>query len=85
MDIFTKAAKILNEQGWCQGSAGSANGPMDVDTAILFANIELHQQKYPQSLNRFRKVIGQTQILAWNDAPGRTKEQVIQALNQAAK
>ena len=62
------------EAGWCQ-HAGRARGMVCAAVAIGDAPIE--------SVLLFQRAIGTLHIADWNDAPGRTKEEVLAAYDLA--
>ena len=39
--------------------------------------------KYGEAFEPFRKAIGRRDVICWNDAPGRTKEEVLAAFDRA--
>jgi hypothetical protein len=85
-DVLDKAAKIIEERGWCQGKeAFRSGGPTCAAVAIgiaapvgtgLRGQAErfLHHWLTPTPRN----------VIFWNDAPGRTADEVITALRSAA-
>jgi hypothetical protein len=81
------AAEVLRRDGWTQGGA-DPNGRRCVVEAILAEG-----RDWRRALDAFRKQIDSNSglryprgkgIAAWNDAPGRTADEVIAALEAAA-
>lgn len=83
------AADLLEQDGWCQGTWHPADGAHCVGHAlyVVTARAETEEAKN-RRLNRviyaFAAHVGMRAITAWNDAEGRTQEQVITALRGAA-
>lgn len=86
--IFLNAASLIEKRGWCQGRAMDGKGRVCLMQAIGRAAGELGVDTFRTSgvwpfveevHSRLRR--GGT---AWNDAPGRTKEEVIAALKSWA-
>lgn len=87
-EILEEAAKLV-EEGWWNGKGeGPAVGQHCAVTGITEA-AALHALPafgpYWDALAMFRFIIGQRDIAAWNDAPGRTQAEVAATLREAAK
>lgn len=79
-----RAAEILREDGWCQGVSRDERGAHCAAGAVWEACPG--PGGYPVRLLtqiRLGRVIG-TQVVSWNDTPGRTAEEVIAALGRVA-
>ncbi len=77
-------ADYIEEHGWVQGHYGDiyGNGPV----CIMGAMQALYKTEMHPSCQKIRKVIGGNRnIVDYNDTVGRTKEEVITMLKQAAK
>ncbi len=74
-----KASEIIRQKGWCQFMGISRNGEVCLVQAIDEMDdgaFNHHVQKIKDKLG-----IGNESLLSqWNDAPERTKEEVIQVL-----
>lgn len=92
-DLLTRAADILLEFEWQQGSAGSREiGSMCAVGAILEAGRDAtglfysDQAKEACAINgTARDVCGIWPLATWNDEPGRTKAEVVARLREAAE
>ena len=82
-EVLLKAAEYIEEHGWCQHAFGEPDGRVCLEGAI-------NRTAYNGSERdaAVRRMIGhlngQTPAF-WNDMRGRTKEEVIAALREAAK
>jgi hypothetical protein len=84
-DVLNRAADLLEEFGWCQGRAGSkAEGTMCLDRAIGEAEKDLGIL-LARARTTLSEHIGIPLPFIWNDTPGRTKEEVVRALREAAR
>lgn len=89
--VLLRAADYLERQGWCQHTMVDTDNNMCVLGAIGFE--DALKQLVPiapfAALNaaiHLQEFIGNGQTLAvWNDAPWRTKDQVIHALRACAR
>jgi len=92
------AAEVLRRDGWIQGTYGVIGGPSCAAGAVMQTvadsgrwigmSIE-ERQRYRVVMDRLSlTVIGQKTrddlVALWNDAPGRTADEVIAALEAAA-
>ena len=77
------AAKLLEREDWCQHEGESEDGAICVSTAIISVTINDDLSAW-RALVHFKHEIGD-EIIPWNDAPGRTKRQVLAALRKAAR
>jgi hypothetical protein len=80
--LLNDAADYLETYGWIQGAAGSNGGPACVIGALAFCGPD-EFQCFGDATERLRSYLG-CYIAAWNDTPGRTKEEVVRALRLAA-
>ena len=79
-EVLMRAAAIVRER-WCQFEAGDSGGPRCAMGAIHEASVDfLH---YVMATSRVRCSIGGS-IAGWNDADGRTAEEVAEGLERAA-
>lgn len=86
--VLEKARKRLIDNGWCQGWAGSPNGPACASGAIQFTAREIRDWesgslRADDARKALRKAIGKKYITDWNDARTRTKKQVLGAFTRA--
>lgn len=86
-EVLLKAAEIIEERGWCQGSYNKETGEVCAKGGLRKAVGWPHQdgEGYYGALDALYTLIGAGTILSWNDTPGRTKSDVITALRQAAE
>lgn len=90
--LLLKAAAVIDERGWCQNEIGSRDGQVCLEGALYVAfygklavnhYLESHPVTY-EALCRIRKAVGMNAAFEWNDAPGRTKEEVVAKLRAVA-
>ena len=83
-----RAAQLLREKGWCQKAFSETDGSLCILGALTIADDPdfppskhggLVPPKITAIANEFLSQLG-IAIWQWNDAPGRTKEQVIALL-----
>ena len=86
-EILLAAARHLREHGWRQGP--KPEPPDNVLEAIRRAGrVEIdstHLNATYFAAERLRKLVGKLSITEWNDAPGRTVEEALAVLEEAAK
>jgi len=86
-DVLERAADLLEEFGWCQGKAGSKEeGEFCMFGALITAQDDVkgpHRGVYKAT--RCLDDLGGGNFIDWNDAPGRTKAEVVAALRAAAQ
>lgn len=80
--ILLDAAQYIRVHGWCQGYLKDGTGGV----CVLGAITTVHKDPYLMgaSIEKLEAYI-HSWPAKWNDVPGRTKEQVIQALEEAAR
>lgn len=83
-DVLRKAARLIEKYGLAKGRHGSkregfcAIGAVDAATPDGLG--------YSAAMTRLYRHLGHgVGIAEWNDTPGRTKEEVLQALRRAAR
>ena len=79
-EVYLRAADLIEERGWCQGKFGT-DDRLCILGAIFAAEREWHRSI---GLDALRMVIGRDVIVPWNDQEGRTQEEVVSALREAA-
>jgi hypothetical protein len=96
-DVLERAADILEEFDWCQGSSGSkAEGYMCAVGAIGEAVVDFGSAAGPFTTkdSPFRqacailgwpKELDMWPLAVWNDKPGRTKAEVVAVLRSSAQ
>lgn len=94
-DALDNAAKYIDEHGWCQGSLREAEGKVCALGSIMFSRFDSMEWKYTQYwkmqgiLEKFLKLPESDSIkpplAIWNDAQGRTQEEVVTALRECAE
>ena len=87
--LLLKAAGVVRQRGWCQGSFEATDGRMCAVGALLHAaNCCRSVTKFPESLNgavgAFARQIDAENITVWNDVHGRTAAEVVAAFEAAA-
>lgn len=84
---FRQAAQEIRTKGWVQGGTGGfgdPTGPCCLTVALRRGRpLDGHEREEEAIGYLMRGVIGPGMI-SWNDAPGRTVEEVLAALEQAA-
>lgn len=81
---FRDAAKLLRKEGWCKGDFHDLKGRRCA-LGALNDIFESRAEDIYQACKFFRKALRITRIDKWNDAPERTKAQVLAAFERAAK
>lgn len=76
-----KAADYLREHGWCQGEMTNALGECCANGALL--KVADHE-RMGAVIQAFYDVAGCRLVVHWNDATGRTKEEVIEVFERIA-
>ncbi len=86
--VLLKAADILREHGWCQGTIRDRQGRRCAVGAILMADLMVGAAfalpRSPYADLAMRKMLPDQGVSTWNDEPGRTVEEVIEAMERAA-
>jgi hypothetical protein len=85
--VLLRAAEIIEERGWCR-AAYIENGRLCAVGAIATAaegNAFSLAPRVERAIRSFNDFIGgSVRIEAWNDAPGRTQSEIVNALRSAA-
>lgn len=82
-----EAAEIIKKNGHRKGAAGSMGTARCVVGAICEAGFHAggrSQSVIDEACNRVQQLVVPTNIVDWNDAPERTADEVIKALQEAA-
>ena len=79
-------AEYIEEHGWCQNQVRDKKGQVCVAGAMHFSRNNLREgNNWSEAKARITKVTGcECNIVQWNNTPGRTKEEVINKLREAA-
>ncbi len=77
-----RAVDYIQQHGWCQGEAFGPNGTVCMLGAL--DKTRGHAITYLKAIDRLIPLIGGIPINRWNDAEGRTKDEVITKLREAA-
>lgn len=83
-EILDTAALLIEEHGWIQGTARNEHGYCVVGAILEISRTSPRMNPYREVL----KVLGRScgsEIVDWNDTPGRQAWEVTAALRQAAK
>jgi hypothetical protein len=89
--LLLKTADSLETDGWLQGAYGSADGPKCMVGAMRFAHHGWVTAPGPADGYVMARALWliesflETEPVQYNDAPGRTAEQVVASLHLAAK
>lgn len=75
---YMDAADILQKRGWTQGESVNDQGECCVIGALMLANSNW------ATYQPLKRIVNCQCIVEWNDAKGRTRQQVIDALRDAA-
>ncbi len=81
------AAQYIRDHGWCQRASYEWNNSACVMGALNSTKLP-GMRNHGATATKFALFLGlpgNSFVAAWNDAPGRTKEEVIAALEAAAK
>lgn len=81
---FLKAAEYIRTHGWCKYQARADDGRVCTMGALYYVCPKNHHEDARDHLEKFLGKQASQGIPAWNDTPGRTKEEVIAALESAA-
>lgn len=96
-DVLRQAADLIERTGWCQGVyARDARGVITdfisdaaVEFCALGAIFHCEPEGYAADVSAPEQLlvnrIGTRTVGEWNDAPGRTKDEVIATLRKAAE
>jgi len=84
-DVLNKAADLIERDGWTQGTY-QLDGKRCVDGAISATSHDWSTwRNRKEARELLRDTIGAQILVDWNDAPGRTKTEVVAALRAAAE
>jgi pyrimidine operon attenuation protein/uracil phosphoribosyltransferase len=92
-DLLDEAAAILEHDGWCQADLHNDLGQHCAAGAITLAAFRAdldHRGVYEQLTHDGIRALevslgGRVPVVDWNDTPGRTVQEVLDALRAAAK
>ena len=80
-EVLLGAAEYLRKYGWIQWETGNHGGPRCALGALESVDID---SVYDDAEYRLLRTVGASSVVKWNDAPGRTVEEVIAAFEKAA-
>lgn len=94
-DVLERAADLLEEFGWCQGAAARDEAGKSIvgtwERAVSFChNGAIYRAACDLGVSsslfdgRWERLIGDSDAHLWNDVPGRTKQEVVARLRDAA-
>jgi hypothetical protein len=66
------------QAGWCQGAVEDGTGRLSLYGAVQTGRVETQY-----AVEVLREVLGEWNLIAWNDNPIRRKAEVVQALRRA--
>lgn len=83
--VLVRAAAIV-DRGWCQGRLRDGLGNVCAQGALLEASGRLDgfSPLFMEAMRRLIRGVGHHDITAWNDFPGRRREEVSAAMRKAA-
>lgn len=84
-DYILKAEELIERVGWVQGALRDSTGRVCLVGALYAACSFAANDPYRAAYNRLMKFSGSGNLAAWNDAPGRTKAEVLELLAEAAE
>lgn len=73
-----KPSELIRQKGWCQGDAYSPRGGLCMYAALVDGHFDAKSKEF----KALKKSINHESIVIWNDAPGRTAEEVIAKLEE---
>jgi hypothetical protein len=88
------AAEVLRRDGWTQEYMHCDGKHCALGAVEVVVDPDLHDddgwddeqnRRFADAAKLLRRVTGESQIVDWNDAPGRTADEVIAALEAAAQ
>jgi hypothetical protein len=83
VQALTVAHDYIERYGWAQNFGDTAElTPICPVKSLTMQNLD--DRIYKLARRRIARVIGTHDIISWNDSKGRTKEQVLAVLKQAA-
>jgi len=77
---YLKAIEVIEQKGWCKGHLQNTQGEVCMAGAIQIATFN-NASLQKKALNLMHKTLG-ILISKWNDAPERTKGEVIAKLKE---
>lgn len=78
-------AEYIKEHGWCQNRVLDEKGQVCVAGTMHLSRNNLREgNNWDEAKARITKVTGEYNIVQWNNTPGRTKEEIINKLREAA-
>jgi hypothetical protein len=83
--ILIDAANYFSDHGWCQGTTTDKEGNKCILGALCYV-VEKNRYNFDDYFIASRRLKNYTKstVYSWNDAKGRTKEQVVELLNKVA-
>ena len=81
-ECYLKAIEIIEQRGWCKGHLSNAQGEVCMAGAIQIATFN-NASLQNKTLDLLHETLG-ILISKWNDAPERTKGEVIAKLKEIA-
>jgi hypothetical protein len=101
VDVIEKATDLIETVGWTQGNYTKlddetgviigycALGACTTAASILAVSVELAPGLHTRLLNAtfaaLQQAVARESIMAWNDRPGQTREEVVEKLRHVAK
>lgn len=84
-ETLTRARDLLFNEDWSPTARRGPRGPRCVFWAIIDAEDVVASGLHRPALSYFKQVIGTDDVPGWNDTPGRTFGEVVDALDRAIK
>lgn len=82
-DVLRNAAKLIEKHGWVQGCFGDKR--LGYCAAGAINHVAPSGAAAGLAKDKLRQLAPDGLITLWNDAPGRTKDEVVAALRKAAR
>jgi len=82
-EIRALAARLIERDGWCTETFAEKDGSRCIAGAILAASAD--RTEYSQTAEEIERELGCGTLMQWNEAPGRTVEDVLAALGGEAR
>ena len=81
-EVLEQAAELIRRHGWVQRKYGTTGEGYCIIGAIIA--VPKHESGYP-AIEALREELGGQSVMLWNDTEGRTKEEVLELLERAAR
>lgn len=85
VDYLRRASDLIRRHGWTQFKLGRTCGGFCLVGALVYVHSLEGQgvNSYHGAVRRLSRILGTANLSAWNDAEGRTQEEVLDALEKS--